>query len=172
MCGTAANWAVPSSADEWGKRIFSLTHHNLFLWSPAAVAWCCSDASWTHLVIDEDKHDVRLVLLRPSWSVALTVPTTLLRLGLLGKQHVQSEQNAKHGQHSSSSGRRMRRAPHLYWSPAGDSSEIQNSETDRWTGGRRAHVGAILQTFDLAGVREALPSVADWLYIRTASCTH
>lgn len=39
---------------------------------------------------------------------------------------------------------------------------IKNSETDRWTGGQSAHVGPILQPFDLADVREAFQSVAHW----------
>lgn len=101
---------------------------------------------------------MRLVLLRDSRSVVVLV----LHHGLLGKHHVQSEQNAQHGQHSGSS-RRMRRAPHLHWYPAGGSSEMSTDlkQRDRQMDGRAGgHVGTILLPLDLADITEALPSVA------------
>lgn len=87
----------------------------------------------THLVVYEDKHDVRLVPLRRSRPIALTVPTTVLRFGLLGRRDVQSEQHAQHGQSGRRGSSSRRRTPHPDRREAlqGAATRTEHSSTDK-----------------------------------------
>lgn len=154
---------LPTSFEMWywwvRKILFFLDTPQLFLWS-ALARDVMAFAGWTHLVVDEDKHNMRLVLLWDSWSVVLTVPTTVLHRGLLCRHRVQYEQNAQHGERSSS--RRMRRAPHLYGSPAGSSSEMSTNHKQgdgQMAGQSECPRGSHPTAIWLADTKEAQPSV-------------
>lgn len=64
--------------------------------------------SLAHLVVDEDEHDVRLVLLLLSGLAALSVPVILVGFGPMSRQAAEAEENAQHGQN------RSRTRLHLY----------------------------------------------------------
>lgn len=86
--------------------------------------------SHTHLVVYEDKQDVRLVLLRRSCLIALSVSVTLVRFGPMGRQAVQAEEDAQHSQSHGS--RRSRRRLHLLLQePCREQQQQQNLTIQR-----------------------------------------
>lgn len=87
------------------KSSFHIKHDHIFevFWSRQIYS-----ISLAHLVVDEDEHDVRLVLLLLSGLAALSVPVILVGFGPMSRQAAEAEENAQHGQN------RSRTRLHLY----------------------------------------------------------
>lgn len=91
--------------DMCNKSSFHIKHDHIFevFWSRQIYS-----ISLAHLVVDEDEHDVRLVLLLLSGLAALSVPVILVGFGPMSRQAAEAEENAQHGQN------RSRTRLHLY----------------------------------------------------------
>lgn len=87
------------------KSSFHIKHDHIFevFWSRQIYS-----ISLAHLVVDEDEHDVRLVLLLLSGLAALSVPVILVGFGPMSRQAAEAEENAQQGQN------RSRTRLHLY----------------------------------------------------------
>lgn len=106
------HWQLDLCCTMCNKSSFHIKHDHIFevfrFWVLNRFTRDLQHLSLAHLVVDEDEHDVRLVLLLLSGLAALSVPVILVGFGPMSRQAAEAEENTQQGQN------RSRTRLHLY----------------------------------------------------------
>lgn len=135
------------------KSSFHIKHDHIFevfrFWVLNRFTRDLQHLSLAHLVVDEDEHDVRLVLLLLSGLAALSVPVILVGFGPMSRQAAEAEENTQQGQN------RSRTRLHLYCTRGIKKKTTQHDNTARTTSLLRC-----LEMSESAQIPTSVPSAA------------